>query len=56
MANITDDFFRREESRDSRIERLARESEQRLLLLKLHKCKNLKDFQTLTKELEESIK
>jgi len=37
------------------IERNIRENERMKIILKMQKCKTLEDFQTLTKELEESI-
>lgn len=43
------------EPRDNKIERLARESESKSILVKMQKCRTLKDYQKLQKELEESI-
>lgn len=37
------------------IERNIRENERIKILLKMQNCKTLKDFQLLTKEIEESI-
>lgn len=59
MANTSDSFSwlgeKVPEPRDDRIERLARENEKKSILLKMQKCKMLKDFQQLQNELEESI-
>lgn len=43
------------EPRDDKIERLARECEKKTLLLKLKKCKTLKDFKALVCELEKTM-
>ncbi|MBQ8246877.1 MAG: hypothetical protein IJZ42_07070 [Lachnospiraceae bacterium] len=59
MANTLDNFDwlgnKLPEPKDDRIERLARENEKKSILLKMQKCKTLKDYQQLQKELEESI-
>ena len=40
---------------DEYIERNIRENERMKIILKMQKCKTLKDFRLLIKELEESI-
>ena len=59
MANTHDSFSwfgdGKPEPKDDKIERLARESEKKSLLLKMQKCKTLKDYQQLQREFEESI-
>ena len=58
MANINDTGWfgdPRPEPRDDRIERLARESEKKSVLLRLKKCKTLVEYKELVNQLEQEV-
>lgn len=58
MANTYDGGlfgFRKEEARDDKIERLAREAERNALIVRMKKCKTLRDFRELLSKLENGV-